>query len=94
MLPHVGGVQGRPEAVNEEGLLIKTHSICYGCWAGAPRHTRLHLENTSISYSQAVENIGEKKAQQLEEIGSCRGSQRLPRREFQPEMQLSRRPTS
>ncbi|CAK9065690.1 unnamed protein product [Durusdinium trenchii] len=71
VLPHVGGVEGKPQMVNQEGLVVKTHSICYGCWLGAPPWKRQRLKNTTLTRPEALQFLGPPLLDELERIGNC-----------------------
>eukprot|EP00434_Breviolum_minutum_P027149 symbB.v1.2.024012.t1/scaffold2242.1/size84735/4 len=60
-----------PNEINEEGVVVKTHSICYGCWHGAPLWKRLRLRNTTLKTSLGQKLLGVSEADELEKIGNC-----------------------
>lgn len=72
VLPHAGGVEGKPDDINEDGLIIKTHSICFGCWPDAPIWKRLRVRNTSLAPQEAHRLLGPTEVtEKLESIGTC-----------------------
>eukprot|EP00435_Cladocopium_sp_Y103_P046711 s804_g13.t1 len=72
VLPHAGGVEGKPDDINQDGLIIKTHSICFGCWPDAPIWKRLRVRNTSLGPEEAHRLLGPTEVtEKLESIGNC-----------------------
>lgn len=72
VLGHFGG-EADPNMPNRDGVLVKTHSLCYGCWPGANvKAERFTVEqNTSFGKTKVGEILGKKRAEQLFALGHC-----------------------
>jgi len=60
VLRHVGEDAKQPEKHNVEGIVVKTHSVCHGCWKDADKRLRLSLaENTSVREANLRAKLGD-----------------------------------
>ncbi|CAE7577130.1 unnamed protein product [Symbiodinium natans] len=72
ILPHVGEDPSHPQNVNKEGLVVKTHSICYGCWADAGIEDRLTITgHTRMTLEKAAALVGQEYAERIQSKGCC-----------------------
>jgi hypothetical protein len=70
ILQHVGGEED-PTAVNREGIVIKTHSSCHGCWGTASLHERLTIERNSSYSAEDLQSRFPVIVSGLQERGCC-----------------------
>lgn len=72
VLPHVGEDPSRPTSINKDGLVVKTHSICYGCWADATVKDRLTISgHTKLTMERASKFVGQEYAERIQSKGCC-----------------------
>eukprot|EP00928_Gymnodinium_smaydae_P030460 TRINITY_DN22651_c0_g1_i1.p1 TRINITY_DN22651_c0_g1~~TRINITY_DN22651_c0_g1_i1.p1 ORF type:complete len:389 (-),score=37.39 TRINITY_DN22651_c0_g1_i1:438-1604(-) len=72
ILPHRGEDSMKPEAVNKDGVLVKTHSSCYGCWSGSDLADRFTVErNTTFDEKQLRAAVGANFAKEIMSSGCC-----------------------
>ncbi|CAE7332302.1 unnamed protein product, partial [Symbiodinium necroappetens] len=57
----------------QDGLVVKTHSICYGCWADATVEDRLTITgHTKLTMERASQFVGQEYAERIQSKGCCR----------------------
>eukprot|EP00439_Symbiodinium_sp_Y106_P032715 s8763_g3.t3 len=56
----------------QDGLVVKTHSICYGCWADATVKDRLTISgHTKLTMERASKFVGQEYAERIQSKGCC-----------------------
>eukprot|EP00929_Paragymnodinium_shiwhaense_P096151 TRINITY_DN57686_c0_g1_i1.p1 TRINITY_DN57686_c0_g1~~TRINITY_DN57686_c0_g1_i1.p1 ORF type:complete len:419 (-),score=60.99 TRINITY_DN57686_c0_g1_i1:388-1644(-) len=72
VLPHIGEDPDKPYAENKHGILVKTHSACFGCWPDALDSDKVTVKrNTSFSEEELRSLVGEELAESLLSQGAC-----------------------
>jgi len=58
---------------NKDGIIVKTHSCCYGCWPGADMLERATLERNTSHTAASLKNAGMDKGlvKALSKSGNC-----------------------